>query len=114
MTFVGFDLRKRYITACALDASGAVLSEIRQLAPALETVLDWLAALPHPVTIAMEATPYWEWLVTRLQEAGHAAHATDAYQVKLIWHARSKMDDFDGRSCSRSDEEKELLVCCAG
>lgn len=32
MTFVGLDLHKRYITACALDASGAVISEIRQLA----------------------------------------------------------------------------------
>jgi hypothetical protein len=32
MTFVGFDLHKRYITACALDASGTVVNEIRQLA----------------------------------------------------------------------------------
>ena len=73
MTFVGFDLHKRYITACARDAGGAVLSEIRQLAPTLETILDWLAAVPQPVVIAMEATLYWEWLVGRLQEAGHTA-----------------------------------------
>ena len=97
MTFVGLDLHKRYITACALDASGVVVSEIRQLATTIETVLDWLAALPGPVVIAMEATLYWEWLVARLQEVGHTAHVADAYQVKLIWQARSKTDIIDAR-----------------
>jgi len=97
MTFVGFDLHKRYITACALDASGAVVAEIRQLTTALESVLDWLAALPAPVAVAMEATLYWEWLVARLQEAGHTAHVADAYQVKLIWQARAKTDIIDSR-----------------
>ena len=97
MTFAGFDLHKRYITACALDASGGVLSESRQLAPALEAILDWLAALAQPITVAMEATLYWEWLVTRLQEVGHAARVADAYQVKLIWQARSKTDIIGAR-----------------
>jgi hypothetical protein len=50
MTFVGFDLHKRYITACALDASGALIAQIRQLATTIETVLDWLDALPTPVS----------------------------------------------------------------
>lgn len=68
MTWVGFDLHKRYITACALEASGTIVSEIRQLATTIETVLDWLIALPAPVAIAMEATLYWEWHVGRLQE----------------------------------------------
>ena len=58
MTFVGFDLPKRYITACALDASGAVVAEVRQLATAVDTVLDWLAGLSGPVMVAMEATLY--------------------------------------------------------
>jgi hypothetical protein len=30
MTFVGLDLHKRYITACALDAGGAVLAEAKR------------------------------------------------------------------------------------
>jgi hypothetical protein len=61
MTFVGLDLHKRYITACALEATGGVVAEIRQLATTIATVLDRLAALPQPVVIAMEATLYWEW-----------------------------------------------------
>jgi len=35
--------------------------------------------------------------VARLQEAGHTAHGADAYQVKLIWQARSKTDIIDAR-----------------
>jgi hypothetical protein len=31
MTFVGLDLHKRYITACALDGRGTLLAEVRQL-----------------------------------------------------------------------------------
>lgn len=54
---------------------GGVLAELRQLTTALEPVLDWLAALPGPIAVAMETTLYWEWLVARLQEAGHTAHA---------------------------------------
>ena len=108
MTFVGFDLHKRYITACALDASGAVVAEIRQLATTLATVLDWLAALPAPITIATEATLYWEWLVARLEEAGHTAHVADAYQVKLIWQARSKTDIIDARKLAELLRSKLL------
>ena len=97
MTFVGLDLRKRHITACALDSSGTIVSEIRQLATSIAGVLDWLAAVPAPVVIAMEATLYWEWLVARLQEAAHPALVADAYQVKRIGQARSKTDIIDAR-----------------
>ena len=97
MTFVGLDLHKRYITACALDANGGVIAEVRQLATAVERILDWLGVLPGPVSVAMEATLYWEWLVTRLREAGCEAQVADAYQLKLIWQARSKTDAIDAR-----------------
>lgn len=41
MTFVGFDLHARYITACALDASGEIMAEIRHLSTALDAVPTW-------------------------------------------------------------------------
>jgi transposase len=97
MTFVGFDLHRRYITACALHATGGVVGEVRQLATALERVLEWLAALPLPVTVAMATTLYREWPIGQLQEAGHAVRVADAYQAKLIWQARSKTDPIDAR-----------------
>jgi transposase len=99
-TFVGLDLHERYITACALDATGGIIAEIRQLATSLDSVASWVAALPAPVSVAMEPTLYWEWLVARLQEAGYEAYeaqVADAYQLKLIWQARVKTDIIDAR-----------------
>ena len=60
MTFVGFDLHTRYITACALSAEGEIIAEIRQLSTALEAIVAWLEALPGPITVGLEATLYWE------------------------------------------------------
>ena len=97
MTFVGFDLHQRYITACALDESGAILAEIRQLSTALEAVLAWLTAVPGPVTVGREATLYWEWLATRLATHGHPVRGAHAFHVKLIWQARAKTDPIDAR-----------------
>ena len=97
MTSVGFDLHKRYITACALDDAGAIIAEIRQLSTAIEVVLAWLSALPRPVTVGLEATLYWEWLATRLTEHGHTVRVAHAFHVKLIWQARAKTDPIDAR-----------------
>ena len=97
MTFVGLDLHKRYITACALDPAGTVLGEVRRVPVAIDHLLDFLAAFPAPVSIGMEATLYWQWLHDRLDGAGYAARVADARQVKLIWQARSKTDPIDAR-----------------
>jgi hypothetical protein len=71
MTFVGLDLHKRSITACALDAGGAVLEEVGRMRPSLDALSAFLAALPGPITIGVEATLYWMWLTDRLERAGH-------------------------------------------
>jgi len=46
-----------------------VIAEWRQLATTLVSIREWLAILPGPVTVAMEATLYWEWVVTQLHAA---------------------------------------------
>ena len=97
MTFVGFDLHKRYITACALDDTGGIIAEIRQLSTAIEAVRAWLSALPGPVTVGLEATLYWDWLATRLIASGHTVRVAHAFHVTLIWQARAKTDPIDAR-----------------
>ena len=97
MTFVGLDLHKRYITACALDAGRAVLAEAKRLSATLDALGGFLAALPSPITVAMEATLYWAWLTERLEAAGVTVQVAHADQVKLIWQARSKTDPIDAR-----------------
>ena len=97
MTFVGLDLHKRYITACALDAGGAVLAEAKRLPASLDALGAFLAALRGPATVAMEATLYWAWLTERLEAAGFTVQVAHAYQAKLIGQARSKTDPIDAR-----------------
>jgi transposase len=97
MTFAGLDLHKRYITACALDAGGAVLAEVRQLPVSLDALGAFLAGVPEPITIGMEACLYWQWLHDQLEAAGHTVRVADARQVKVIWQARSKTDPIDAR-----------------
>lgn len=97
MLWVGLDLHKRYITACAVDDAGGVVAEHRRLPADAPALLAWLTALPGPVTVAMEATLYWAWLHDQLSAAGIAAVAAHPYQVKLIWQARCKTDPIDAR-----------------
>ena len=97
MTFVGLDLHKRYITACALDAGGKVIGEVRHMPVSLEVLSDFLSAFQAPVAIAIEATLYWQWLHDRLESAGYSVRVADARQVKLIWQVRSKTDPVDAR-----------------
>src|SRR5215210_1627533 len=97
MTFVGLDLHKRYITACALDDAGAVIGEVRRVPVSVDYLLDFLGAFPAPVAVGMEATLYWQWLHDKLEAAGYSSRVADARQVKLIWQARSKMDPIDAR-----------------
>ena len=80
MTFVGFDLHTRYITACALDEAGQLVAERRQLATTLDAVLAWLATLPGPLTVGREATLSWEWLATKLRTLGHTVAVAHAFR----------------------------------
>lgn len=84
MSWAGLDLHKRYIKACALDESSAVVYEHRRLPADAEGVITWLRALSSRVTVAMEATLYWVWLHDRTSEAGVASVAAHPYQVKVI------------------------------
>ena len=97
MLWVGWDLHKRYITACAVDGAGTVVAEHRRVPAETRALVGWLTALPGPVTVAMEATLYWAWLHDQLSAAGIAAVAAHPYQVKRIWQARCKTDPIDAR-----------------
>src|SRR3990167_6548847 len=90
MIWVGLDLHKRYITACALDTAGTVVAEHRRLPADAEALVTWLTRLGGAVTVAMEATLYWAWLHDQLSAAGVGAGAGHPHQGKLIWPARGE------------------------
>jgi len=84
MRWVGPDLHKRYITACALDDAGQVVAEHRRLPPDVDALVAWFAGLGEAVTVAMEATLYWAWLHDQLRAAGIAAVAAHPYQDRTL------------------------------
>src|SRR5438067_1023791 len=55
MYYVGLDLHKKYITGCALDSQGAVVTTERRLPPVLETVLGWLVRTRTRVKARIQA-----------------------------------------------------------
>src|SRR5260221_14679509 len=98
MTFVGFDLHKRYITACALDATGESIAEVRQLSTALEAVTAWLNTPPRAVKVVLEATLYWEGLATRIAEQGHIVGKAHDSHDKLMVQICAATDPIDCRT----------------
>jgi len=97
MIYVGLDLHKRYITACAIDAVGQLVAEDRRLGTELAALGAWLGRLTAPVTVVLEATLYWAWLEQQLTALGYTVLVAHPYQVKLIWQARTKTDPIDAR-----------------
>jgi transposase len=97
MIFVGLDSHKRYVTACAIDADGQLIAEERRVGPDLAVLSSWLGRLTGPVTVVLEATLYWAWLEQQLTALGYTVQVAHPYQVKLIWHARTKTDPIDAR-----------------
>ena len=89
MIYVGLDLHKRYMTACAIDGAGQLIAEERRLLTDLTVVSAWLGRLTGPVTVVLEATLYWAWLEQQLIALRYTVRVAHPYQVKLIWHART-------------------------
>jgi len=97
MYYVGLDLHKRYVTACALDSAGQVVMTERRLGTTLEALLGFLRALEGPVTVAVEATLHWAWVHDQLSTVGCTVVVAHPQQVKLICHARCKTDAIDAK-----------------
>ena len=74
MTFVGFDLHKRYITACALDADGAIVatrSVVVTDIPAYAIVGGNPAKVirrrfSDEIVAALLDIAWWDWSVTKI------------------------------------------------
>lgn len=45
---------------------------------AIAALVDWLAGLPAPLTVAMETTLYWASLGAQLEGAGYTARVAHA------------------------------------
>lgn len=95
--YMGIDLHSNNGVYAAVDESGGRRG-CRRLANDLPLVLEHLAAQPEPIiSIAVESTFNWYWLVDGLMEAGHLVllanpNAMDTYDG--IKHQEDKHDAY--------------------
>jgi transposase len=105
MYYIGLDVHKKTISYCMKNASGQIHRQ--GTIGATRSELDtWMATLPQPWTVAMEATIFTGWIYDHLLP--HAAQVKVAHPVMLraIAASKKKNDRIDAgkiADCLRCD-----------
>ena len=97
MHYIGLDIHKKIIAFCIKTANGGLVE--RATMPATRKALgEWMARLPQPWTVAMEATLFTGWIYDFLKPHAHAVKVAHPEMLKAITAAKKKND--------RNDAEK--------
>jgi transposase len=105
MYYIGLDVHKKTISYCVKDAAGHVHREGKIGSTRCE--LDaWIRTLPHPRTIAMEATIFTGWIYDHLLPHAEAVKVAHPLMLRAIAAAKRKNDKIDASKiadCLRCD-----------
>jgi len=96
MMLVGVDLHTRDQSVATLDT---ITGEVQQLRLRHDgnAVEDFYAALPAPVTVAIETTGYALWFHALMQRLGHRLLIGDAAKIRATVVRKTKTDRRDAR-----------------
>jgi len=98
-SFVGVDLHKCTVSLSAADASGEVFARIKIHTKCRVSIADWLAELPQPMHVAVEACPFVEWFIDTYRpltlELGGRFDIADATALAGLRGKRRKTDRKD-------------------
>jgi transposase len=83
MTLVGCDLHTRKQQVAALNTETGEVGE-QELLHAGDSVEQFYAALPRPVTVGIETTGYALWFHELMQRLGHTLLVGEAAQVRAM------------------------------
>jgi transposase len=97
MYYIGLDIHKKIIAFCIKTATGGLV-ERGKIAATRKSLSDWIAKLPQPWTVAMEATLFTGWIYDFLKPHAYAIKVAHPEMLKAITAAKKKND--------RSDAEK--------
>jgi len=92
--YCGIDLHARNSQLCVVDDDGHKCAEGR-ISNDLVAILDFLAPYGSDVSIAIESTLNWYWLVDGLMEAGFDVHLAHTLGLYMITGAKVKTDRRD-------------------
>ena len=92
--YCGIDLHARNSQLCVVDDDGHKCAEAK-VSNDLAAILDFLAPYGSDVSIAIESTLNWYWLVDGLMEAGFDVHLAHTLGLYMITGAKVKTDRRD-------------------
>jgi len=93
--FVGVDLHKCTVSLAAADPSGRIIDRLKTSTKCVEKIDRFLAALPGPVHLAVEACPFVEWFIDRCRGQVQRIDIADATRLASLRGKRRKTDRND-------------------
>lgn len=98
-SFVGVDLHKCTVSLAAADPSGTIIARLKTSTKCLEKIDAFMADLPGPVHLAVEACPFVEWFIDRYRDkvaaSGGRLDIADATELANLRGKRRKTDRND-------------------
>jgi transposase len=94
-SFVGVDLHKCTVTLAAVSPQGEKLACLKISTKSTGKIEEWLAALPQPVHLAVEARPFVEWFIERFTVSVDRIDIADATELARRRGKRRKTDRND-------------------
>jgi transposase len=94
-SFVGVDLHQCTVTLTAVDPLGEKIAQLKISTKSVGKIEDWLAALPRPNHLAVEACPFVEWFIDRFRPRVDRVDIADATELANRRGKRRKTDRND-------------------
>jgi transposase len=94
-SFVGVDLHQCTVTLTAVDRLGEKRTQLKISTKSVGKIEDWLAALPRPTHLAVEACPFVEWFIDRFRPCVDRIDIADATELANRRGKRRKTDRND-------------------
>jgi len=97
-SFVGVDLHKCTVSLAAVDPAGKILARLTCSTKCIDRIASFLAALPKPVHMAVEAVTFAEWFIDRFGpcvDKTDIAHATELANLRGKRRKNDRNDAMD-------------------
>jgi transposase len=100
-SFIGVDLHKCTVTLRAVNPAGEPIAALTCDTKCIDRIANWLAALPRPSHLAVEAVGFVEWFIDRFRTCVDRMDIADATELANRRGKRRKNDPNDALDIAR-------------
>lgn len=93
----GIDLHAKNMVCCVMDQNGKILKK-KTIPNRIMEVVDFLAPWEKNITVGVESTYNWYWLIDGLFEAKIPCCLGHALYIKYLSSGKHKSDSVDAKS----------------